>query len=104
MVSNLVSRGVLTAFAGFTLVAAAPVGSASAFTLSAPSIAAPVAGGNIDRVWWDRWGRWHPNHRHYWGPRPWGWGPPPPRWGYYGYGPVRHCWRGPWGAVHCSWG
>jgi hypothetical protein len=35
----------------------------SAFTLSSPSLEQPVASAGIDKVWWDRWGRWHPNVR-----------------------------------------
>jgi hypothetical protein len=53
---------------------------AAAFTLASPSLAPPVAAGNVDHVWWDRWGRWHPNHP-YGGPG-WGWRP------------HRHCSRG----------
>ena len=73
-------------------------GPSPAFTLSSPSLDQPVVSGQIEKVWWDRWGYWHPN-------RPWGWrrrawGPRPP-YGY--YGPHRHCWRGPWGALHCRW-
>jgi hypothetical protein len=33
---------------------------------------------------------------------PMGWGYPAYGYGYR-YGPVRHCWRGPWGALHCRW-
>jgi hypothetical protein len=65
---------------------------ASAFTLASPSLEAPVAGGNVDRVWWDRWGRWHP------GPR-WGYGGGPGPWGYH----HRNCWRGPYGHLHCRY-
>jgi hypothetical protein len=50
--------------------------SASAFTLSSPSLAPPVASANIQDVCWDRWGHWYPCHRH--------------------------CWRGRWGHLHCS--
>jgi len=49
----------------------------SAFTLAAPALARTVENRGIEHVWWDQWGRWHPNHRH-WGSRHWGWGPPPP--------------------------
>jgi hypothetical protein len=100
MVSKLVQRGVLAAVAGAAFVVAAASAPASAFTLSAPSLAAPVASAGVQHVWWDRWGRWHPNHP--WGWRRWGWGPGPYAYGY--YGPVRHCWRGPWGGLHCRWG
>jgi hypothetical protein len=106
MVSHFMSRSTFATLAGATLLVAASAQPSSAFTLSSPSIAAPLASDDVQPVWWDRWGRWHPNHP--WGWRRWGWGPPPPPppWGYYGYGygPVRHCWRGPWGAVRCRWG
>ena len=87
MLSRTLKRGVFAAAAGAVMLSA--VGSASAFTLASPSPAASVAGANIDHVWYDQWGRWHPNH-----PR-WGWGPAPWR--------HRHCWRGPWGHLHCGW-
>jgi hypothetical protein len=84
------------------LATSAPSG---AFTLSSPSLAQPVAALGVEHVWWDRWGRWHPNgwgwHRP-WGWHPWGWGWHRQYYGFYG-GPVRHCWRGPWGAWHCAW-
>ena len=104
MVSNLVPRGVVAALAGATLAVLASTGSSSAFTLSAPSLAQPVATADVQHVWWDRWGRWHPNHP--WGWRRWG---PGPYYGYYGpryygyYAPVRRCWVGPWGVVRCRW-
>ncbi len=98
MAFNLVPRGVLAALAGATLAVLASSGPSSAFTLSSPSIAQPIAGANIEHVWWDRWGRW----RHPWGWRRWGWGPRP-YYGFYG-GPVRRCWVGPWGGMHCRWG
>ncbi len=107
MVSNLIPRGALAALAGATLTVTASSAPAVAFTLSSPSIAAPVTTADVEHVWWDRWGYWHPNRP--WGWRRWGWGPPPPRfYGFHGpygyYGPVRHCWRGPWGGLHCRWG
>ena len=107
MVSNLVPRGALAALAGAGLMVAASSTPSSAFTLSAPSLSATVASAGVEHVWWDRWGRWHPNHPWGWrrwgyGPR-WGWGPRP--YGFYGYyAPVRRCWVGPWGGVHCRWG
>jgi hypothetical protein len=76
-------------------------GPSAAFTLSSPSLEQPVAAAGVEHVWWDRWGRWHPNG--------WGWRAPPWRpWGWrgpyaYGYGPVRHCWIGRWGYRHCTW-
>jgi hypothetical protein len=79
-----------------TLTAPAP---ASAFTLASPNLGHSFAAdGQLDKVWWDRWGRWHPN----WGPR-WGWRP---GWGWrrpgWGWGPRRHCWMSPWGW-RCRW-
>lgn len=80
MSTRMISGGLLAAAAGAAMLAmsAAP---AAAFTLSGPSLAPVVASTQIENVWWDRWGRWHPNHR----------------WN-------RHCWRGYWGRLHCRWG
>jgi hypothetical protein len=88
MVNRILVGGFAAALAGAAMLAisSAP---AAAFTLASPSLAPPVAAGNVDHVWWDRWGRWHPNHP-YGGPG-WGWRP------------HRHCWRGPWGHVHCDY-
>jgi hypothetical protein len=88
MVDRILVGGFAAALAGAAMLAisSAP---ASAFTLASPSLEAPVAGANVDKVWWDRWGRWHPNHP-YWGPG-WGWHP------------HRHCWVGPWGHMHCGY-
>ena len=90
MVNRILVGGFAAALAGAAMLAisSAP---ASAFTLASPSLEAPVASANVDRVWWDRWGRWHP------GPR-WGYGGPGP-WGYH----HRHCWRGPYGHPHCRY-
>ena len=87
MVDRILVGGFAAALAGAAMLAisSAP---ASAFTLASPSLEAPVAGANVDKVWWDRWGRWHPNHP-YWGPG----------WGYHHH----HCWRGPWGHMHCGY-
>ena len=64
-----------------TLAAPAP---ASAFTLASPDLGHSFAAdGQVEKAWWDRWGRWHPN---YWGPR-WG-GYYHPYWGW-----RRRCWR-----------
>jgi hypothetical protein len=83
MVNRILVGGFVAALAGAAMLAisSAP---ASAFTLTSPSLAPPVAGANVDQVWWDRWGRWHP------GPR-WGWGH------------HRHCWVGPHGHWHCRY-
>jgi hypothetical protein len=103
MVSRIVSGGVLAAIAGAAMLVASSLPSA-AFTLSAPSLEQPIASAGVEPVWWDAWGRWHPNgwgwgwHRPW---RPWGWGWRPRYRAF--YGPVRHCWVGPWGGVHCRW-
>jgi hypothetical protein len=68
----------LGALAGAGLLALSMT-SASAFTLAGPSLDKSVAQTQIDKVWWDRWGRWHPN-------------------GYY----YRRCWRGYYGRVWCN--
>jgi hypothetical protein len=82
MVNRILVGGFAAALAGVAMLAisSAP---ASAFTLASPSLEAPVAGANVDRVWWDRWGRWHPG----------------PRYGYH----YRHCWRGAYGRLHCRY-
>jgi len=91
MVNRILVGGFAAALAGAAMLAisSAP---ASAFTLASPSLQAPVAGANIDKVWWDRWGRWHPNHPY--------WGPGPGPWGWH---PHHHCWVGPWGHMHCGY-
>jgi hypothetical protein len=89
MVNRILVGGFVAAVAGAAMVAISSV-PASAFTLASPSLEAPVAGANVDKVWWDRWGNWHP------GPR-WGYGAPGPRWGGY----QSNCWRGPYGHLHC---
>ena len=65
MFSRLTKAGLIAAVAGAAMqaLAAAP---AEAFTLGSPSPAPIVASADIDHVWYDQWGRWHPNHR--WGP------------------------------------
>jgi hypothetical protein len=99
MVNRILVGGFAVAVAGAAMVAISSV-PASAFTLASPSLEAPVAGANVDKVWWDRWGNWHP------GPR-WGYGAPGPRWGYgapgpWGYGGYQsNCWLGPYGHLHC---
>jgi hypothetical protein len=34
---------------------------ASAFTLASPSLAQPLDASQIEHIWYDRWGHWHPN-------------------------------------------
>ena len=57
---RLVPRGALAAVAGALMLVASSSPS-PAFTLSSPSLAEPVVTADIQQVWWDRWGRWHPN-------------------------------------------
>jgi len=87
MFARVLSGGAAAAFAGVAMMAMSAT-SASAFTLSSPSIEQPMTASHVDHVWYDRWGRWHPN----------GWRAP--GWGYRpGW---RHCWRGPYGRLHCN--
>jgi hypothetical protein len=79
MFTRALTVGAVATLAGAAMLAIS-VGSASAMTLSSPSLDRPMASSHIDDVWWDRWGRWHPN---------WGWG--------------RRCWRGYYGHLHCAW-
>jgi hypothetical protein len=83
MVNRILVGGFAAVLAGAAMLATSSA-PASAFTLTSPSLAPPVASANVDQVWWDRWGRWHP------GPR-WGWGH------------RRHCWVGPHGHWHCRY-
>jgi hypothetical protein len=88
---NLFGGALAAAFGGVVLILAATA--APAFTLSAPSLNQSVLNTGVEKVWWYRWG---------YGYRPWGWGWRP-RYGFYGAGPVRRCWRGPLGYLHCGW-
>ena len=81
MIDALRKITLAAAAAGALLSAAAP---AEAFTLSAPSSAPAVAGADVDHVWYDQWGRWHPNRGYY--PRP-----------HY------RCWVNRYGVRQCSW-
>jgi hypothetical protein len=97
LVRNL-AKYTVAALGGATLLALT-LSPASAFTLAAPSLEAPVASAQIDKVWWHHgwgggWG-WH----HGWGGG-WGGGFAGPGYGY-AYGP--HCWRGYWGHLHCNY-
>jgi hypothetical protein len=94
MVSRLLPGGVLAAAAGAALMVVASSGPSSAFTLSSPSPNQPVASSNIQHIWWDRWGRWHPNG---WG---WRWGWRRPYWGW--HHPWRRCWWNGYARV-CRW-
>jgi len=64
MFKRVLTGGALAALAGAAMLAIS-ASSASAFTLSSPSLEQPMAASNIDHVWW----RWH--HRHCWRGR-WG--------------------------------
>jgi hypothetical protein len=89
MFTKLTKAGLVAALAGATLQVMASV-PAEAFTLSSPSQAPAVAGADVDHVWYDAWGRWHPNHRHWVGGPGYGYGwHPHPYW--------RHCRFTPWG-------
>jgi hypothetical protein len=74
--------------------------SASAFTLSGPSLQQPIASAQIEKVWC-RWGRcgygygWRGGYGYRWGGA-YRWGPG------YGYG-YRNCWINRWGNRVCNW-
>ena len=104
---RILSSGALSALAGAAMLAVSADPS-PAFTLYSPSLEGPVAAADIQQVWYDRWGRWHPNyyrpyyyHPYYYGYRPYYYG--------YGYRPgyvyprYRHCWVGAYGGRHCYW-
>ena len=75
----------VSALAGAACLATMLIGApAMAMSLPTPSGASDVAA-PVQQVWWDRWGRWHGRHMHYMHDR------------------HRHCWRGRWGHLHCSW-
>ena len=64
MTLGKVSTWTTGALAGASMIAAA-AGPASAFTLSGPSLGQPVAQAQVQKVWYDQWGRWHPRHYGY---------------------------------------
>ena len=80
MLSKNIAKYSLAAAAGAAMLTLS-LGSASAFTLASPSLQQPYASSQVEKVWWNRWGRWHPGPR-YWGPR--------------------RCWRGYNGVLHCN--
>jgi len=97
MRASVIPGGIAAAAAGAAMMIVASSAPASAFTLSSPSLTRLVLSANIEHVWWDRRGRWHPNHP-YWGWRPW-YRP------YYRrpyYHPWRRCWWTWYGRV-CRW-
>lgn len=94
MLSRILTSGALAAVAGAAMLATAST-SASAFTLNSPALDRPVASADVQHVWYDAWGRWHPNRRYYapmmMAPRPYYWHP------------HRRCWVNPWGHMRCGW-
>jgi hypothetical protein len=74
---------------------AASLSPASAFTLADAPALARSAAAPIDRVWYDQWGNWHPNH-------PWRWRRPVEDPDANGWNGGRQCWSvGKAGAVYC---
>ena len=97
MKSRILSGAAAAALAGFALAVLSATPS-SAFTLSGQGLDKPVAAADVDHVWYDRWGRWHPDcWVDSWGRRRCGDGPGP--------GPVMVPMPGPWMAPgpHCRW-
>jgi hypothetical protein len=78
MLSTKLAGCSLAAVAGVAMLALS-MGPASAFTLTSPSLEHSYSAAQVQKVWWDRWGRWH-------GARYWG----------------RRCWRGYYGRLHCN--
>jgi hypothetical protein len=97
MFVRVMTGGAVAALTGVAMLVIS-ASSASAFSLSSPSLQQPMASSHVDHVWWDSWGRWHPNHP-YWGPRYWGPVAPVPGQGWN----MRHCWRGYYGHLHCNY-
>jgi hypothetical protein len=71
MVWRILSGGAVAALAGAAMLALSS-GPSSAFTLASPSLERPVAGANIEPVYWRHWG-WHHWGWHHWGWHHWGW-------------------------------
>jgi photosystem II stability/assembly factor-like uncharacterized protein len=70
MFTRVLKGGAVAALAGVAMLAIS-ASSASAFTLSSPSLEQPMAASNIDHVWWHHhrhcWvGRWGHLHCHWW--------------------------------------
>ncbi len=104
MTFRILSSGALSALTGAAMLAVSADPS-PAFTLYSPSLEGPVAAADIQQVWYDRWGRWHPN---YYRPYYYGYGYRPYYYGYgyrpgYVYPRYRHCWVGAYGGRHCYW-
>ena len=65
MFTRVLTGGAVAALAGVAMLAIS-ASSASAFTLSSPSLEQPMASSSIDHVYWRHYGGWG-WHRH------WGW-------------------------------
>jgi hypothetical protein len=89
------ARPALIALVSASMVALAAA-QASAFTLETTSFDGPSVAPQVEKVWWDRWGRWHPNYYGY----GWHYGWHPYWRHYWGYWRPR-CWRGYYGYLHC---
>jgi hypothetical protein len=79
MLSTKLAGCSLAAVAGVAMLALS-MGPAAAFTLTSPSLEHSYSSAPVEKVWWDRWHRWH--GPGYWGPR--------------------RCWRGYYGRLHCN--
>lgn len=107
MTIRILSGVAAAALAGlaFAVISATP---SSAFTLSGQGLDRPFAAASVDHVWWDRWGRWHPNcWINAWGVRVCGPGPGPGPMMGPGPGPGpwmgQRCWIDRWGYRRCRW-
>jgi hypothetical protein len=87
MFSRILPGGVAVAVVGAAMLAMTAT-SASAFTLSAPSLESSVASADVEAVYWHH--GWHHGWHDGWHHRM-GWGG----------GWHRHCWRGYYGHLHC---
>jgi hypothetical protein len=82
MFKRVLTGGAVAVLAGVAMLAMS-ASSASAFTLSSPSLEQPMASSHIDQVYWRHGWGWHRGWH-----RGWGW--------------HRHCWRGYYGRLHCN--
>jgi hypothetical protein len=102
---RILSSGALSALAGAAMLAVSADPS-PAFTLYSPSLEGPVAAADIQQVWYDRWGRWHPNYYYrpyYYHPYYYGGYYRPYYYGGYVYPRYRHCWYSAYGVRRCYW-
>ena len=105
MAIRILSGVTAAALAGVTFAVISTTPS-SAFTLSSQGLDQSFAAASVDRVWWDRWGRWHPNcWINAWGARVCGPGPGPMMGPGPGPGPWmgQRCWVDRWGYRRCRW-